>query len=107
LQLFVIPALRKQRLASLGGIGKLRFSEGPCLNTIGAGDMGQKLRALVALAKNQRSAPSTPTGNGSQMPVIQAPGNLMPSSGLHRHCMHMHMHIHIYIHKNKSKSLKK
>ena len=53
---------------------------------VGAGEMTQPLRVLVALLENLDLIPSTCTvaSHGSTAPVTR---NLMPSSGFHGHCM--------------------
>ena len=55
-----------------------------------AGEMSQQLRALDALTRDSGLVSSI---HGSSRPAIIAdPGDLTPSSGLHRHCMLVHMH---------------
>ena len=56
----------------------------------GAGAMAQKLRMLAALAEDL-SLESAPKLGSSQPPVIPAPEDLTPSSGLLRH-LHSHAH---------------
>ena len=55
-----------------------------------AGEMSQQLKAHDALATDPGLVSST---HGSSQPaIITDPGDLTPSSGLHRHCMLVHMH---------------
>lgn len=62
------------------------------------------LRDLATLSEDPGSVLQHPHGN-LQLPIIPVPGTVMPSSGLHGHCIHV-VHIHIYrqtcIHINNS-----
>lgn len=54
-----------------------------------AGEMAPQLTANSALA--------TLTAGGSQLPITPAPGDLMLSFGLCRHCTHVHIQAYMYI----------
>jgi hypothetical protein len=58
--------------------------------------MTQQFRALSALAEDTDSVSNTSLG-GSQLPVMPAPGDMMPPSGLHRYCTHVHKPTHRHI----------
>lgn len=54
-------------------------------------------RVLAALPEDLDSVPST---HFRQFTALPAPGDSVPSSGLHRHCTHMNIpaHRHTYTH---------
>lgn len=55
--------------------------------------MAQRLRMYTALAEDQSLLPRKPTFGSSQPAETPAPGDLTPSSGLHRH---LHFYAHAY-----------
>jgi imidazoleglycerol phosphate synthase glutamine amidotransferase subunit HisH len=92
-------------LSSLSSLSSLSISIPIFLSVVG--EMAQWLRALAVLPEDLSSVPSTHDGSQpSVTPVLG--GNLMPSSGLHGHCMHI---VHNYTsrhntHTHKNQSLK-
>ena len=70
-----------------------------------AGEVAQWLKAFAAFEEEQSLV--LKTTQGSEPPVARSPGNLTPSSGLYRHCVHMciytlmHTNINIPVNKNK------
>lgn len=80
---------------------------------LGSGELDGQLRALHALVEDPIQFPA-PASCGSQPPETQPPGDLMPSSGIHRYCTYWEaatnfpnsQHRHI-IEGNENQSLRK
>ena len=58
-------------------------------SSVGAGEMAPSHDHTLLLPKTEVQFPA-PTSDTSQPPVTSELVNLMPSSGLHGHCMHLY-----------------
>lgn len=67
--------------------------------------MAPWLGTCTDLAEGQSSIPSTHIGS-SQLPLTLVPGDLLPISGLHKHCICMLACTHLQTHNLKIKFLK-
>lgn len=67
--------------------------------------MAPWLGTCTDLAEGQSSIPSTHIGS-SQLPLTLVPGDLLPISGLHRHCICMLACTHLQTHNLKIKVFK-
>lgn len=72
---------------------------------IRTGDMASWLGTCTDLTEGQSSIPSTHIGS-SQLPLTLVPGDLLPISGLHRHCIRMLACAHSQTHNLKIKVFK-
>lgn len=72
-------------------MGKARL-QGP------AGEIAQQLRVHIAYRGPGFGLvwSGAPRFNSLQLPIIPAPGDLSPSSGLLRHCTHTSAYLHSY-----------